>query len=194
MNNRQGIQHVGNLVEQFLDRYGLSMESKKQKPEIEIRPLLGFDIPAMLKIEKSCFDIPHTASELRAISAPQDCFANVASLSKKKPCGYVVYRLGKKSIELVRIAVDRNFHRIGIGRKLIASIFEELDVSGVKITAHVRETDFRTQVFLRACAFRATGQVKEYFACGETAYFMSYQKAFDQTGQIVRNRFTKRAA
>ena len=195
---RQGLQHVSSAIETIFSRHGIMDDSQqiaKFEPSIDVRPGLDFDRKNILDIDRGSFDIPLTVNELRELLNLDRVFVDIAVLNKHRVCGYVIYKFTERGIELVRIAVDKKFRRIGVGRKLILSVCDEIEENSIRalqrVIAFVRETNLPYLGFLRKLNFRAGGIKTKHFPCGTTAYFMHYQLGFDQVQDIVKNRFTK---
>lgn len=70
-------------------------------------------------------------------------------------CGYMLYRLHKKYLELVRIGVHAAYRRRGFGTKLIDHLKFKLGSDRVSILINVPEEELALQLMLRSCGFFA---------------------------------------
>ena len=69
--------------------------------------------------------------------------------------GYAIYRLEPERIELVRLAVQPDFHRQGIGAALVAKLANKLSHDRRKsLQLWVPEHALSAQLFLKACDFQ----------------------------------------
>lgn len=75
--------------------------------------------------------------------------------------GYAIYRLAKKHIEILNLAVAPAFRRRGVGRFMLDKLEAKLS-SGrrVRVGAMVAETNVPAQLWLRACGYYCESQHK----------------------------------
>jgi ribosomal protein S18 acetylase RimI-like enzyme len=74
------------------------------------------------------------------------------------PIGYIIYRLSKQKIEIIRLATAPDARRRGVGRLLVSEMIQKLNspVSNrEKIVVDVPDCDLVPQLFFRAMGFVA---------------------------------------
>ena len=118
--------------------------------QVEIRWMLRSDYPKVLDIEWRAYDDPWTEEDIASWLSKRNCIGLVAEAGGKV-CGYVVYTLHKKRLEIVNIAVDPQHEGKGIGSKIIDRLKYKLTVSTnrTEIKIIVSEYNDGVQLFLR---------------------------------------------
>lgn len=141
---------------------------------ITCRWLLRLDMPRVLAIEELSCENPMHEREFSDLLKIGNTVARVAEIDGHV-CGFSVYSLGKRSISLLNLAVDPDFRRNGVGRKLIGKLVEALSANRRhKIDVRVRERNLAGLLFLKACGFLATGTDREWYTdTQEDAILMS---------------------
>jgi ribosomal-protein-alanine N-acetyltransferase len=137
-----------------------------------VRWVMRQDLPAILEIERASFPDPWDEGRLVEVLRRQNVAA-LAADSVGRVVGYLVYELAPGGIEVLRLAVDPDCRRQGVGRQLLAKLVPKLHPHRRRqIGLHVRETNLAGQHFLAAGGFRATGVVRGYFEAdtGEDSY------------------------
>ena len=72
--------------------------------------------------------------------------------------------------ELLRIAVDPQSRRAGLGRRLLEQSEEELSALGItQLFLEVRESNLAARALYLRCGFFVSGRRKEYYRDGEAA-------------------------
>jgi len=104
-------------------------------------------------------------------SAPPS--SEVADLAGKV-AGYILgYVKPNKSGSIKTLAVDSNFRRRGIGRKLVNFIIQRLKEKSVKeVFLHTRRKNRAASSFYKKLGFRIIKIVKKYYRNGDDAYLM----------------------
>ncbi len=85
--------------------------------------------------------------------------------------GFIVYRLFKNSIEIMKLVVDPNFQRKGIGSEIINRIKEKLLHRRTSLIVQVSETDIGAQIFLAKNGFKAVDKYQDIWDDGEIYKF-----------------------
>jgi ribosomal protein S18 acetylase RimI-like enzyme len=100
--------------------------------------------------------------------------------------GYMVYELFPDRIELLRLAVDPDARRLGVGRQLMRKLAGKLSTrKRNRIGVHVRESLLPAHLFFRDCGFAATRVVRGHFD-GEDAYRFVFRAEADEEAPLER--------
>lgn len=135
---------------------------------MRLRCMFPADRPEVLAIEEASFEHPWTDLDFRIAMRPNDGTCKVVEDDDEYVIGYMVYQLEKRAIEILNLAVARNWRRRGVGSRMIADLRGRL--------SHQRRSTCRMLVpepggnnsanlvalqFLRAVGFKATSLVKQ---------------------------------
>lgn len=121
-----------------------------------IRWLIRRDLPDVLAIESESFRPSWDEAEFRRLLRARDAIGLVATDARNTPVGFVLYRLHRDHIRVVRLAVHPAFRRIGIGTIMVDRMADKLTQQGRDhVRIDVPESDLDAQLFLRACGFWA---------------------------------------
>lgn len=85
--------------------------------------------------------------------------------------GFIIYRLSKKSIEIMKLVVDPNFQRKGIGSEIINRIKEKLLHRRTSLIVEVSETDIGAQIFLAKNGLKIVDRYQDIWDDGEIYKF-----------------------
>lgn len=86
--------------------------------------------------------------------------------------GFIIYRLSKKSIEIMKLVVDPNFQRKGIGSEIINRLKEKLSQQRrTSLFFEVSETDIGSQIFLAKNGFKVVDRYQDIWDDGEIYKF-----------------------
>lgn len=131
------------------------------------------DMDRILEIEAAAF--PGEAYTRRMFAElHRDCggFFFVAR-RRRKTAGYMVTCARILKAEIVSIAVDPDFRRLGVGGALVAHTIERLKESRVRtLELMVRTTNRGGIRFYRGLGFKAAGRVADYYEDGAAAMRM----------------------
>ena len=121
--------------------------------KVSIRPIKIIDgIPARLKefmdIESVCFQFPWNEEDFVKFLNRQDAHGAIA-VYENEIIGFVIFKVKKKCIELVSIAVHPKYQRNGVGRQLVKFCINNLSRRRNIMIADVRETNLKAQLFFR---------------------------------------------
>ena len=125
-----------------------------------VRWLIRRDDPVCQAIDPTL-----TEEDLRDVHCFGRLCGNVVEDERGLVAGFMLYRLGQTSVELVRMAVLVTGRRRGAGRamveRLVRKVRKSQEFEGAKraldcVVADVPEDNLHAQLFLRACGFRAT--------------------------------------
>ena len=143
---------------------------------VTIRWLLRRDLDQVLDIERRSFDEPWTP-KVFTTTMRERCVSGMVAELYGDVVGYVVVWVspsGEK--ELINLAVDYDYRKRGIGRKLVECVWSrESKVRGdERLVTKIRESNLDAQLFFRACGFQAVDVDREYFDNDEDAYVMAF--------------------
>lgn len=142
---------------------------------IRVRRQRFRDIQAVTEIEKLVFDNPWSEEDFMRCLDHRNCIGMVAVDETEYVHGYMLYELNKHMLHVLNFVVRPGSQRRQIGRKMIIELTSKLSRSfRTQITMELRETNLPAQQFLRACGFRATAIMKDYWDDKEDAYKMTY--------------------
>lgn len=152
------------------------MTTKTINSDILIRWLIRRDMPIVLEIEKRSFRHPWTEEHFISQLRERNIIGMVAT-SNEQTCGYMIYALENKHIELLNFAVHPDYRRMGVGREMIDKLKSKLGFRRRSaISLYVSEANLAGQLFFKANEFGAVEICKNLYAtCDEDAYLMSYR-------------------
>ena len=122
---------------------------------VRVRWMIRRDMPYVMDIESGSFESPWSEEDfIRCLNQK-----NVIGMSAEyddQIIGFVLYELSKTRIRLIRVAVDPDCRRRGIGTQIIAKLAGKLSPERRrKIELDVMESNLVGQVFFRECGFLA---------------------------------------
>lgn len=117
----------------------------------------------MMKIEKSSFEYPWTQSELRSTLNDGRNTAQVVENSDGKVVGYMVYTIDKTYYEIMNLAVDKEYRRIGIASMLLNSLKDRLTYKRQEIRVILQESSLDGLNFFKSQKFRAVRLIRNYY-------------------------------
>ena len=152
------------------------MKSPEVGLGVEARWMIRKDYPAVLAMEQAGYkQDAWDEQDLSHILRQHDCIGVVAELDGKV-VGYVLYRLRKESIRILRLGIATKFRRRGIARQLMAGLIKKLRMSKrTSISILVRESNLDGQLFLRNVGMKAVKVKRGFYENGEDAYRMAYK-------------------
>lgn len=136
------------------------------------------DLPRVLEIEKESFQFPWSEEDFCMCLRERTCIGVVARDSSGSDIlGFMIYELHKQRIHLLNLAVASDQRRCGVGEAMITRLLGKLTPDRRnRITAEVRESNLPAHLFFRACDFRATRVLRDYYAeTGEDAYVFEHR-------------------
>lgn len=148
---------------------------EKGEFSINFRSMLSKDFKTVSHIEQRSFPDPWTENEfLHNLDPENNCLGFVAEY-KGKVTGFIICRIYREKIEILNMAVHPNWKGRGIGREMIKRIAEGSFLHGrYMITVQVDERNLDSQLFFKACGFRATNVVRGFYGSDHDAYSMQY--------------------
>lgn len=153
--------------------------------EFDVSPLVKSDIPQILEIENDSqlepwtetafleeIDKPH--SRLLVARLPAGDFL-ASGPPSQEIAGYICFWSVLGEIQILNIAVRRNFRRRGVARKLIeAAIRKGLDDNARSVTLEVRQSNFAARKLYESLGFKVVGERPNYYGVkNESAILMT---------------------
>jgi ribosomal-protein-alanine N-acetyltransferase len=143
------------------------------KRSIEIRLFRPADLDRIMEIERAAFpEAPYTRAMFRDLYRHCGALFFVARLGRRTG-GYMVTCADARRAEVVSIAVDPRFQRLGIGTALMTHSLTGLKESNVRrVDLMVRETSRHAVRFYRRFGFTRVRRVRRYYENGGDAVHM----------------------
>lgn len=137
---------------------------------VTVRKAERRDAPYIAAAELAYIDCPWTESQIEGEIASGAVFL-VAEIDGEF-CGYVSGEVTVDECEISNIAVIEKYRRRGIGKILLASLINELDVRGVRnVFLLVRDGNAPAIALYKSLGFIRVGQRKNYYK-GKDALIM----------------------
>lgn len=140
------------------------MSAKKtHKERLQVRWLIGRDMPEVLEIENRSFEFPWTHEEFLICLRQRNCIGCVAEMKTGGAIhGFMIYELHRKHLVLKNLAVAPEVRRTTVGRTMIERLIDKLSQQRrACIVAEVSDSNSAGQIFLAKCGFTATGVDEE---------------------------------
>ena len=100
------------------------------KPEIELRPMTGGDLPAVMAIENAIYAFPWTPGNFRdSLSAGYHCSVYVRD---GELIGYAVVMLASDEAHLLNLSIAAGWQRRGFGSRLLQRLCETERAQGAR--------------------------------------------------------------
>lgn len=143
---------------------------------VHTRWMIRRDMPAVLDIEQQSFQYPWSEDAIISILRQRDCIGMVAEQGETI-VGYMLYKLHKNRLYLLRFAVASSMQRKGVGSSMVDKLIGKLSPDRRnRIMIEVRETNLDAQLFFRAQGFKAISVQRDFFAdSGEDAYLFQWK-------------------
>ncbi len=123
----------------------------------------------ILQIEKQLFADPLTPEDLKDMYGNPECIGRVYEIQKEYSAqvdwsiivGYIIFQSINNSYYLCRIGVHPDFHRQGIGRKILQDLLRRAKQRKRKrLYAFITESDLQSLYFLKGCGWKAIRLVR----------------------------------
>lgn len=131
--------------------------------QIAVRNLDHRDLRSVLAIDAQTA-APWSAGALLDTASKGRGFGIVAVLSKKHVIGFLVGEALPKSVQILHVAVARQYQRRRVGRHLLSWVRDTISQTTRNVVgAEVRETNLGAQMFLKKCGFTAVELLRDYY-------------------------------
>lgn len=143
-----------------------------QTPQVIFRKMTVDDIDAVAEIEFNSFKLPWTLEDFWYETLRKDAESIVAEIDGKV-VAYACVWISFEEADLANIAVEKNFRRQGIGKKLLAEIIRRLQLRGINgLTLEVRVSNIAAIKLYEKFGLKGVGVRKGYYEDGEDALIM----------------------
>lgn len=140
-----------------------------------LRWMVKADLPEVARIEAASFAEPWGVEQFEQ-SLRNRTTVGVVAESSSGLAGFVLYSTGDVEFTVLGLAVAPWARRVGVGRSLLERVKDKVRSGGRRrrVTIYERESNLASQLFLRACGFRAS-LVRRGFYGDEDAYVFQYR-------------------
>ena len=156
----------------------------KATPKVErdgtyVRWMICRDMPEVLQIERASYQTYWTEDDFKRELRERDVIGQVAERGEMI-AGFMVYRLHKTHLEIIKLAVDVIYRRSKVGSTLVSKLVAKLGTGRRrKLLVEVHEANLPAQLFFRAIGFKATRVLRNHYRDTEAgttadAYRMEY--------------------
>jgi len=168
------------------------MSQATKRAKVHIRWLVRADWPAILAIENTSFEFPWSERGLTKCLRQYNCIGMVAE-HDDQVVGFMIYELHKARIEVANFATSPTYRRRGAGTQMVRKLIGKLSSQRrTRIVLEVRETNLPTQLFFRACGFRAVSVLHNHYDdTPEDAYLMQYRYQSASDKLLPENRISE---
>lgn len=131
-------------------------------PVIELRPMTGADLPAVMAIETQIYPFPWTLGNFRdSVDAGYDCSAYVRD---GELIGYAVVMLASDQAHLLNLSIAAGCQRQGYGSQLLQLLCEGVRTQGARlIFLEVRPSNAAGLRLYERQGFERVGLRREYY-------------------------------
>jgi ribosomal-protein-alanine N-acetyltransferase len=167
------------------------MNTKKQTLDCQIRWLVRRDLLEILAIERESFAFPWGEDEFCRILRHREVIGLVAvDPATQSVAGYMIYRLGKRSLEVLSLATSSFYRRQGIASQLLSKLLGKLSPGRRSaILANVWERNRPALAFFASQGFLAESVERDAYENnpGDDAYQMVFRlPVFNSTNRISK--------
>jgi len=150
-----------------------------------IRWMIRRDMPAVLSIEKDCFEFPWSEEDFIRCLRSRICLGMVAEVRDPQSghdriVGFYIYELHKARLHILNFAVHSEFQRRSIRTQMASKLIGKLSADRrTRIMLEIRETNLAAQMFFRSQCFQAVSVLREFYQdTPEDAYL--FQLRYDE--------------
>ena len=159
----------------YLDNTEVIVYEKQQldipdggNPHVQVRPVAAVDLPAVLRIDRACFEAQWTKDDtVLGPAVGQGQYFVLAELEGTAVgYAYATTHFGARLVHLVRIAVDPARRNQQIGVRLLAELTAYADELGATlITLNTQAYNLSAQRLYHWFGFRTTGERQPVLSC-----------------------------
>lgn len=141
-----------------------------------LRWLTKDDMDDVLEIERYQFIHPWDDKHFRDALRDRNTIGKAFEDDREQVIGYMVFKLGKRHLELLNIAVDGQHQRAGVGTSMINSLKNNLARDRrYRIAAKVWERNVGAQLFFQKMGFICTDTIRDHYEDSQDhVYVMEY--------------------
>jgi ribosomal protein S18 acetylase RimI-like enzyme len=128
-------------------------------PEISLRPMMPFDLPAVAEVDASAFELLwQNALPVLERAYPQAVWATVAELDGQV-IGYQLSTRNLLGVHLARLAVRSSLQRKGLGVALVANLIQQARQGGIShLTVNTQSDNAISLALYQRMGFVETGE------------------------------------
>ena len=122
------------------------------------------DAPCVAKIERECFSVPFSESDILSY-LENPIWRFLAAKISEAVVGYISYTVILDECQIVNVATSPSFRKMGIGSKIIEAFLCELKSEGVKSAfLEVRESNLPAINLYKKFGFLEIGVSKNHYS------------------------------
>lgn len=130
------------------------------------------DCKEIAELEKKCFEDPWSEEMLTASFLDENFFGFVAK-SEGRLIGYIGVSSVFETADLLLIAVEENYRKEGVGRRLIERAIEAAKVKNAeRMMLEVYENNTAAKSLYLSAGFKQIAVRKDYYGAGKNALIM----------------------
>ncbi len=132
----------------------MSLFSREKQDEISVRTAYPQDVDVITSIDAKCCISRWSKSFFLSLMERRTTVVYVGRV-KRKVVGFMVLSLEKDQMEIIRVAVDPNFRRRGVGARLLARV-KKRSLNSVRCRPAIlvaEDTELWVHQFLKASEF-----------------------------------------
>ena len=140
--------------------------------DLTFEPMHSRDLPEVLEIESECFENPWSDTYFTlSLKRPRSYEHFYVARCENTVIGYIVFTVLHEEAHILNLAVPTAHQRQGIGKYLIASALEIIQVrDGREVFLEVAVSNLPAQYLYRQFGFRICGIRKNYYGRYKDAY------------------------
>lgn len=163
---------------------------------VHIRWMIRRDMPEVLDIEKSSFELPWSEEDFIRCLRQRNCIGMVAEYDEQV-IGFMVYELHRDKLHVLNLSVHPDWRRCEVGAQMVARLVNKLSQQRRnKIVLEVRESNLPAQQFFAAMGFRVVSTLRNYYEdtpeTNDDAYVFVYRFRVDKPKELEpQNRISR---
>ncbi|MDP3995879.1 MAG: ribosomal protein S18-alanine N-acetyltransferase [bacterium] len=151
------------------------MKNRKSAIRVKIRKIKPSDLDGILEIEKASFSTDAYSKKRLSILCKRKASGFALATFNDLPAAYLLAWPKKSKMEIISIAVNPKYRRIGIGIKLINYIIRKSKRMRLKdISLEVKTTNKKAIKFYEKIGFKTVKVLKRYYKDEESAQRMVF--------------------
>jgi len=143
----------------------ITENEKKPNIPVTIRSINLQDIDEVYSIESESFFTPYSRNFFSDFPDADNCYLFIAEKEDKTIGGYIAFKIQKRQVQLVSIAVGSNSRRMGIAQQLITTMMRlcyEMKINMIYL--HVSVMNFPAQNLYKSFGFVPNKWLSNYYA------------------------------
>lgn len=159
---------------------------REDRAEIATCQLTTTDLPHVVKIDTAASEWPLLEDEIIGHQRQRNGMG-ICLTRGGKTVGFLLYSFYRSSLHLDHVSVDPKYQRRGYGKVLVDRLRSKMGAR-TRIFAFVREGSVGSQMFMKACGFKAERILKCHFEnTYEDAYVFAYRLPDDDNMESDEN-------